>query len=891
MKNNSSGSIGFNEKTIPAKPFVQDVIDFVREPIIVLDPEKRIVSANNAFYKTFLFEESDLSGYIIYDIPKGPWNIAVLKVLLEEVLPEKGSFSEMEIPVKEKNNDLSLYSLSARKFSEPSGEGLILLSFHQPVSTSRIERKETFSVKNIESILSHAPAMICILRGPDHVYELANDQYYQMVGHRDILGKPVREAVPEAEGQGFFELLDEVRATGNPYKGFEAPIELKINSLERKKSFLDFVYQPIFDSNGKVDGIFVYVVDVTEKVLARKKIEESESELRRLIDTVPAMIWITNESGESVYLNKNWYDYTGQKPEEALGFGWRNAAHPEDKELAEKSFKKANLERNAYSVTFRVKTKTGEYRWVIDSGRPKYSSDGEYEGMMGTVVDVHQEKMKEKVLADVEYKYEELIHSSPSLIATFKGRDFIVEIANDAIIETWGKGNDVIGKPLLEMLPELTQQGMDKILNEVYTTGIPYKGYEMPIEIERHGKRELFHFNFIFYPQRDAQGNIVGIVDIATEVTPQALLNKTLKESESHFRLMADLMPDKVTNTDAKGNFIYFNKNWLDYTGLSSEQLKENGYVSFIHPYEKKEFENRWLKSLATGSPFEMELRLLNRNGKYRWHLNRAEAVKDELGKIKMWIGTSIEIQRIKEEERRKGDFLKMVSHELKTPVTSIKGYVQLLLKMLKNGEDIKMPSFPLKPSLERIDHQINRLTRLISEMLDLSKIEENKLELRKEIFSLNDLVTETIQDIVFTNTQHNIQVIHDYKCMVFADKDRIGQVLINLVINAIKYSPDSKDIMVNIKKYRKNQVAVSVKDQGIGIDKKNHKNVFKRFYRIGGKSEETYSGFGIGLYLANEIIQRHKGSITLKSKKGKGSEFCFTLSVVKEKNKNGKKK
>lgn len=890
MKNNSSESVGFNEKTIPSKPFVQEVIDFAREPIMVLDPGKKIVSANNAFYKTFLFEEGDLPGKNIYDLPKAPWNIAILKVLLEEVLPEKGSFSEMEIPVLEENLGLNVYSLSARKVSSPSGEEFIFLSFHQSVSTPGTGEKEKFSVKSIENILSHAPAMICILRGPDHVYELANDQYYQMLGNRDILGKPVREAIPEAEGQGFFELLDEVRATGKPYNGIEAPIELKISSKERKKSYLDFVYQPILDSRGNVDGIFVYVVDVTEKVLARKKIEESESELRRLIDTVPAMIWITNKSGESVYLNKNWYDYTGQKPEEALGFGWLNAAHPEDRILAEESFKKAHFERKAYSVTFRVKSKSGEYRWVIDSGRPKYSSDGEYEGMMGTVVDVHQEKMKEKVLADVEYKYEELIHSSPSLIATFKGRDFIVEIANDAIIETWGKGNDVIGKPLLEMLPELTQQGMDKILNEVYTTGIPYKGYEMPLEIERHGKRELFHFNFIFYPQRDAQGNIVGIVDIATEVTPQALINKTLKESESHFRLMADLMPDKVTNTDAEGNFIYFNQNWLEFTGLNSEDLKEKGWVSFIHPSEREEFENRWQESLETGSPFEMELRLLNRNGKYRWHLNRAEAVKNEQGKIKMWIGTNIEIQRIKEEERRKGDFLKMVSHELKTPVTSIKGYVQLLLKMLNNGEEIKMSSLPLRPSLQRIDHQINRLTRLISEMLDLSKIEENKLELRKENFSLNDLVTETIQDIVFTNTQHNIQVIHDYKCMVFADKDRIGQVLINLVVNAIKYSPDSRDIVVSIKKYKKNQVAVSVKDQGIGIEKKNHKNIFKRFYRIGGKSEETYSGFGIGLYLANEIIQRHKGSITLKSKKGKGSDFCFTLFVAKEISKNGKK-
>src|SRR5690606_35165245 len=118
------------------------------------------------------------------------------------------------------------------------------------------------------------------------------------------------------------------------------------------------------------------------------------------------------------------------------------------------------------------------------------------------------------------------------------------------------------------------------------------------------------------------------------------------------------------------------------------------------------------------------------------------------------------------------------------------------------------------------------------------SRIEENKLELKKEIFSINDLVNDTVQDIIYTNTQHKIEIQQDYKCNVLADKDRIGQVLINFITNAIKYSPDSRDIVVKVQKHKNNQVAVVVKDKGIGIDKKNHRNIFKRFYRIGGKGE-----------------------------------------------------
>jgi len=726
--------------------------------------------------------------------------------------------------------------------------------------------------------------MICILRGPDFIFELANENYYHLIGKREIIGKPVREAIPEAKEQGFVELLEKVKRSGKPFKGVELPINLRINEVDEKNSFLDFVYQPIFDDKGDVDGIFVHVVDVTEKVLVRKQIEESEAVLREIIDTVPAIIWITNEQGESVYLNKNWYDYTGQNLKEAEGFGWVDVIHPQDQEYAEESFRKADKERKPFNSSFRLKNRNGDYRWVIDKGHPKYSLDGNYEGMIGTVVDVHEEKIKEQELAETQHHYRELIHSSPSLIGTFKGEDLIIEIANDAIIEIWGKGPDVIGKPLLEVIPEVIDQGLDKILKDVYTTGIPYRGYEMPIHLERNGKLELNYYNFIYSPQRDINGNIIGIVDVATEVTTQALLNKAIKESESHFRQMADLMPTKVSNIDASGSFIYFNQGWIDYTGLTSEQLKERGWENLIHVNDKKDFETRWQRSFETGENFEMELRCQNKSGKYKWHLSRAEPVKDENGKISMWISTNTEIQKLKEEERRKGDFLKMVSHELKTPVTSIKGYVQLLLTLLRREEvDPLVSSLPLKPSLERIDYQIKRLTRLISEMLDLSRIEENKLELQKEVFCLNDLVDETVQDIRYTNTQHHIEVIHDFKCKIFAYRDRIGQVLINFITNAIKYSPESQDIVIKVQKLKNNQVSVSVKDQGIGIEKKNQKNIFKRFYRIGGKGEETYSGFGIGLYLANEIMQRHNGSITVKSKKGKGSDFCFILSVASE--------
>jgi PAS domain S-box-containing protein len=348
---------------------------------------------------------------------------------------------------------------------------------------------------------------------------------------------------------------------------------------------------------------------------------------------------------------------------------------------------------------------------------------------------------------------------------------------------------------------------------------------------------------------------------------------------------MAELMPQKVWTSDAEGNKNYFNKTLLDYAGFTTEELKGSGWQKIVHPDDWEKNKRLWEESIRTGNDYETENRLLRHDGKFFWHLTRAVAIKDENDKIKMWVGSKTEIDVMKTEEIRKGDFIKMVSHELKTPVTSIKGYVQLLLMMAEDQHSAQSP-FLVKDSLTRIDRQIIKLTRLIAEMLDLTRIEANRLELQTELFDFNTLVGEIIEDIRYTNSSHVIKLIQDVHCMVNGDKDRIEQVIINLLANAIKYSPDMGQIEVRIQKAKNNRVAVSVKDHGIGIDPSEHKKIFGRFYRVDGKNEQTFPGFGIGLFIANEIIERHNGIIKIDSEKGKGSVFTFTLPIAAEDNK-----
>src|SRR6185437_15808775 len=220
--------------------------------------------------------------------------------------------------------------------------------------------------------------------------------------------------------------------------------------------------------------------------------------------------------------------------------------------------------------------------------------------------------------------------------------------------------------------------------------------------------------------------------------------------------------------------------------------------------------------------------------------------------------------------------FISMASHELKTPLTSVKGYVQMLQMMHEKSEDSL-----LKNSLNIMDKQIKTLTKLINELLDLSKIKSGGLNFYKEHFEIRDLINEIVHEVKHINPHYQIHLSVTENVMVYADRDRIGQVLINFLTNAIKYSPESK--IIKVKCNIENNLAITtVQDFGIGISKKDQEKVFERFYRVEGKNERTFPGFGIGLFIASEIIKRHNGKIRVKSDVGKGSVFSFELPLHK---------
>jgi two-component system sensor histidine kinase/response regulator len=232
------------------------------------------------------------------------------------------------------------------------------------------------------------------------------------------------------------------------------------------------------------------------------------------------------------------------------------------------------------------------------------------------------------------------------------------------------------------------------------------------------------------------------------------------------------------------------------------------------------------------------------------------------------------EIEFRKRAERKKDEFISIASHELKTPLTSVKGYVQLLERSVDKGD---IPT--VKKHLKKAQLQLDKLNDLIADLLDISKIESGKLKFNKKYFNLNTLLDGILEVIHQSNPEFTITKTGHVPSDIFADEMRIEQVVVNFLTNAIKYAPGTTEVHIKVA-VEGDRVIVAVRDFGIGIQPEQQKNVFDKFYRV----EETsihFQGLGIGLYISAEIIERHGGTVGVNSTLGEGSEFYFNIPLI----------
>jgi PAS domain S-box-containing protein len=607
----------------------------------------------------------------------------------------------------------------------------------------QLQKKVKIEQEKLLTLFEQAPAFICTVRGKDHVFELANKQYLKLVGHRDIIGKPVKIALPEVVGQGFIELLDTVLTTGKPYIGNEIKVLLQSKkNAQPKERFVNFVYQPIIEVDKSVSGIFVHGVDITEQVINRKLIEESEERYRTLLTSVD----------EGFCIVEMLFDKKG------------------------------------------------------------------------------------------------------------KAIDYLFLEVNPVFEKQTGIKNP-LGKTIKELVPAIEKSWFD-IYGEVALTGKSNRFENGSVALGRW---------FSVYANRVGDNDSRKVAILFNDITEMKLAQLKLEESETRLRFMADSMPQQVWTATPDGRLDYINAYAAAYFDKSPEKIVGDGWQSVIHADDLSNCIKVWTESLKTGKPYQVYFRLRKSDGVYRWHLGRALAFTENK-KIVKWFGTNTDVDDQKRLERQKDDFIGIASHELKTPVTSLKGYTQVLQVMAQRSNQPKYVDL-----LSKMDAQLNKLTDLIGDLLDVTKIETGRLHFNLTEFDFDMLVDDVVESLQLTTEKHTLIREGKTKKNIYGDRDRIEQVMNNLISNAIKYSPHSKKIMI-FSSVRKDLIEFCVQDFGIGIPKDKQEKV------LSGPNTHTFPGLGLGLYISSEIVKRLDGRIWVNSNAGKGSTFCFSLPIGKRK-------
>jgi PAS domain S-box-containing protein len=499
----------------------------------------------------------------------------------------------------------------------------------------------------------------------------------------------------------------------------------------------------------------------------------------------------------------------------------------------------------------------------------------------------------------------EIFAQAPAFMAVLRGKDHVFDFANDAYLQLVGH-RDVIGKPVAEALPEVIEQGLVDLLDRVLTTGVPFIGRAFPVLLQRSPDAPLEErfVDFVYQPLTDATGARVGIVAHGTDVTENVIsqreIERLLRESESaraavedsekRYRVLANAIPVQVWTATPDGAVEYTNERTSAYFGKPSDELVGERWMTMLHPDDVEPTLTRWKESLATGTDYQVEFRLWSAaHRSYRWHLGRALPQRDEDGAIIRWFGTNTDIEDAKRAEAElkrltaeateanhaKSAFLAAMSHELRTPLNAIGGYTQLIEMGVRGPitEEQRIDLLKIQRSKEHLD-------TLVSDVLNFAKLGSGKIDYRIRDVPVKRILSSVVDMVTPQVAEKGLElVVGDVDALleVHADEDKLRQILLNLLANALKFTARGGRIALRVSTM-KDTASIAVSDTGIGIPADEQERVFEPFVQSKRAISSSDQGVGLGLAISRQLARAMQGELTLESAVGAGSTFTITL-------------
>ena len=514
-------------------------------------------------------------------------------------------------------------------------------------TTDRVlaERRELQERRRLEQVFEQAPGFICTLRGPDHVYEFVNAAHRRLFGSADWIGKPLKEAFPDIQGQGFEHLLDQVYQTGEARTSYGVPATFGASRGSAGETrVLDFVYQPMRDDSGNVTGIFCEGYDVTERRLAEAALAESQERLRLALAAAMLGTFVWFPQQDMAEADERMMAMFGLPSDGRLTLqtALAECIHPDDGPAYAAAVARA-LEPggdNRLSHDIRVVQPDGSLRWLTITGQVQFEGETPVR-MAGTAQDV-------TALRDSESRYRTLFQTIDEgfcVIEFVDGphgalSDYVHVEANPAAAEQIGLAA-VVGRGIRELAGEEAQAWID-LYGEVLRTG---KSIRFEKEFQPTGRcLELAAFRI-----EPASRKQVAI--LFKDLTERQTAERALRESEAQFRAFAEAVPNHVWASRPDGHLYWFNSQVYGYAGVAEGELDgAGGWGEIVHPDDLPTAGAAWAHSLATGDLYHTEFRIRRADGEWRWFVVRAEPVRDADGAIIQWVGANIDIQDIRQQ-------------------------------------------------------------------------------------------------------------------------------------------------------------------------------------------------------------------------------------------------
>ncbi len=779
--------------------------------------------------------------------------------------------------------------------------------------TKRKQMEEALRQRETELrlITDTLPALITFVDSEQR-YRFNNRTYQEWFGHSaaEVYGKHLWEVVGESAYQVLRPYVEQVLA------GEQVTFESQVLYQDGGTRYINAIYVPQFNKEGIVEGYAALVTDISEQQASLRERQQAEEALREsnerlnfALQTAELGDWdldLRNQTVRRSVRHDQIFGYESLLPEWTYDIFLEHVL-PEDRPLVDAKFRTALINQNIWDFECRIRRVDGELRWIWARGHIYHNAQGEAVRMLGLVADISKQqaalrerKLAEAVLRESEARFRQMADTAPVLI-WMSGTDKLCNYFNKPWLDFAGRTlEQEMGNGWAEGIhPDDFQRCLNTYINAFDA--------RQKFNIEYRLRHNDGEYRWVFdtgVPRFAPTGEFLGYIGSCVDIHDRNLAQETLRDSEERYRILTEVSPQAIWMGDSKSGITYCNQYWFNYSGLTMEQTAGYGWIDIIHPDDRERVFKTSMEAVANATNYEAEIRFRRiSDGSYRWHLVRGLPFRDAAGQIIKWVGVASDIhdrkvaeaalqqlnemleQRIQERtaqleaaNKELESFSYSVSHDLRSPLRHIAGFIELLQKRHSSTSTLDETS---QRYLRIIAETSKQAGILIDELLTFSRM--GRTEMRYININIEQLVEEIKRDLQIQIPGRTINWHIELLPEVQGDPSMLRLVLRNLIDNAVKYSQTRNPTEITVGSTdNENEVVFFVQDNGVGFNMQYVHKLFGVFQRL--HSDPQFEGTGVGLANVQRIIHRHNGRVWADSVVDNGATFYFSLPKLSKK-------